>query len=143
MREMQLTPDEIQLAATHGILRRHKKLLGLRGDRMQKERSNWDNEIEGVCAELAWCKLFKIYWSGLAGIRAKDGGAVDVRWTKHFDRGGLIIYPNDDDETVIVLSDGFAPIYRFIGWLRAGDGKNEKWLTKFGYLVPRSEIRSL
>lgn len=132
-----LTADEVHLAASHGLIRRHQKLSGNRGDRMQRYQSDWNNEIEGACAELAFCKNQGIYWSGLGGIRAKDGGPVDIRWTRHQDSGGLIVYPHDDDRTVIVLMDGYAPNYKIVGWMVAKDAKRPEWLRDFGYLVPR------
>ena len=103
-----LTPNEVHLAASHGLLRRYEKLQGKRSDRIQKERSNWDNEIEGACAELAWAKHLGVYWSGVSDLKAKDGADMEVRWTKH-EEGGLIIYPHDDGRSVFVLAKGFAP----------------------------------
>jgi hypothetical protein len=138
-----LTPDEIHLAASHGLIRRHQKLSGNRQDRQQRHRSTWDNEIEGVCAELAFCKWRGVYWSGVSGIRAKDGGTVDIRWTKHYGTGGLIVYPHDDDTAVLVLMEGASPTYEIVGWMRAQDAKRDEWLRDFGYLVPRSELRGV
>jgi hypothetical protein len=139
MYQVKLTANEIHLAASHAILRRYEKLAGKRGDRIQKEQSTWDNEIEGACAELAWCKLQKKYWSGVSDIRAKDGGDVEIRWTK-WNAGGLIIYPHDKDDSIFVLSRGFAPNFEFVGWLTAGDGKKLGKMTSFGFLVPEDKI---
>jgi len=127
------------MAASHGLLRRYEKLAGKRGDRIQKEQSTWDNEIEGACAELAWCKLYKHYWTGVTGLRAKDGGNVEIRWTR-WPAGGLIVYPHDKDDAIFVLSRGAAPTYNFIGWLTGGDGKRLGKKTNFGYLVPENLI---
>lgn len=141
---IQLSPDEIYLAASHGLLRRRAKLRGETRDRAQRSASTWDNEIEGACAELAFCKFRQIYWTGSEGIRARDGGDVDVRWTKHLNTGGLILYDKDDPNLVIVLMEGFAPEYRLVGWLRAGEGKRQEWKDRAGYyLVPRQHLRSL
>ena len=76
-----LTPNEVHLAASHGLLRRYEKLQGKRSDRIQKERSNWDNEIEGACAELAWAKHLGVYWSGVSDLKAKDGADMEVLLT--------------------------------------------------------------
>jgi hypothetical protein len=137
-----LTPNEVHLAASHGLLRRYEKLQGKRGDRIQKERSNWDNEIEGACAELAWAKHLSVYWTGVSNLKAKDGADMEVRWTKH-EGGGLIIYPHDDDQSVFVLAKGYAPEFRFVGWLRGGDGKRIGRETDFGFLVSASDLRSM
>lgn len=137
-----LTPNEVHLAASHGLLRRYEKLAGRRGDRIQKERSNWDNEIEGACAELAWAKYSGSYWSGVEKLRAKDGAGVEVRWTKHKE-GGLIIYDTDDDSAVFVLAKGFAPEFSFVGWLRGKEAKKLGRLTEFGLLVRQEDLRPI
>lgn len=137
-----LTPNEVHLAASHGLLRRYEKLQGKRGDRIQKERSNWDNEIEGACAELAWAKRLGVYWTGVSNLKAKDGADMEVRWTKH-EGGGLIIYPHDDDQSVFVLAKGYAPEFRFVGWLRGAEGKAVGNPTDFGILVPAERLRSM
>ena len=137
-----LTPNEVHLAASHGLLRRYEKLQGKRGDRIQKERSTWDNEIEGSCAELAWAKSQGKFWTGVSDLKAKDGADVEIRWTKHED-GGLIVYPHDDDNAVFVLAKGFAPEFKFVGWLRGRDGKALGRSTSFGYLVPVDKLMSM
>ncbi|MGA0128435.1 MAG: hypothetical protein ACO3I1_04000 [Burkholderiales bacterium] len=137
-----LTPNEIHLAATHAIMRRFEKHQGKRSDRIQKERSTWDNEIEGACAELAFAKHLNAYWSGVSDLKAKDGAGMEVRWTKH-ETGGLIIYPHDDDKSVFVLAKGFAPEFKFVGWLRGADGKKLGRLTNFGYLVPAEKLHPI
>ena len=142
MIDVELTANEVHLAASHGLLRRYEKLAGKRKDRMQKERSNWDNEIEGSCAELAWAKYREQFWTGLAGLKAQDGVGVEIRWTKH-DHGGLIVYPHDDDDAIFVLAKGFAPAYRFVGWMTGAEGKQVGRLTDFGYLVPANLLKPL
>jgi hypothetical protein len=137
-----LTPDEVCLAAHHAIQRRRAKLTGERRDREQGQRSLWDNEVEGACAELAFCKFHRIYWSGVTGLRARDGGVEEVRWTRH-DEGGLILYTNDRDDARMVLMDGHAPNFRIIGWLYGREGKVDQYRDPAGYfLVPRRILRS-
>ena len=141
MTVVNLTADEVILAAQHGLLRRHQFLLGRRGSRAEKQRSDWNNEIEGACAELAVCKHRGVYWTGAGGLKARDGGSVDVRWTKLLGTGGLIVYEQDDDDVRLVLVEGFAPEYRIVGWRRAAEAKRPELLREFGYLVPRTELR--
>src|SRR5215475_11292011 len=93
-----LTPNEVALAATHGVLRRKEKLEGKRADRPQNGRSTWDNEIEGSCAELWYSKWRERYWSGVSHLKANDCGNEEVRWTQHFSNGGLIVYAHDKDD---------------------------------------------
>lgn len=139
MKEITLTPDEIHFAAMHGIHRRMKKLEGARGDRIQKEMSSWDNEINGAGAELAFCKWRKCYWSGLSGLKAADGTA-EVRWTRHYDTGGLIVYPQDDDSAYYTLADGGPRTFRFIGYLSGKQAKELATQTNFGMLVERQHL---
>jgi len=129
-----LTPDEIAAAATHGIRRRIKKHEGERGDREQKERSIWDNEIEGACAELAWSKYWGQYWSGLSGLRSQDAAGAEVKWTRH-DNGGLIINSSVKNHEVLVLAKGFAPTFTFVGWITAEEGRQNARQTSFGKLL--------
>ena len=136
-----LTPDEIFLAASHGIFRRVKFHEGKREDREQKERSTWDNEIEGACAELAWCKYWNNYWTGLTGIRKIDGAGVEVKWTRHAN-GGVILKRNSDNDKVHVLARGFAPSFIFVGWITAREGKKHAINTSFGLLVPAEFLNS-
>lgn len=139
---VRLTPNEIHVAASHGLLRRYEKLQGKRGDRIQKEESSWDNEIEGACAEFAWCKHLGLFWSGVSDLRATDGGGMEVRWTKHA-HGGLIVYPHDSDDSIYVLAKGRAPNYRFVGWLRGGDAKKLAAPQPFGLLVDSSKLKPM
>jgi hypothetical protein len=137
---IELTPDEVHTGAMHGLLRRAQKISGRRGDRVQKQRSSWDNEVEGACAELAFCKWRGVYWTGVSQLRARDGGDFEVRYTIHEGTGGLIIYEHDSDDGVFVLIDGHAPRFRLVGWLRGRDGKRDEYKTAFGFLVPRERL---
>lgn len=139
---VELTPDEIALAASHGVIRRHQKHCGHRGDRVHNMRSSWDNEINGVLAEIAWCKLRGIYWTGCGGIHAKDGGDVEIRWTHHENKGGLIVYGTDNDESVFVLADGYEPTINFIGWLWGREAKVLAEKRGAIHIVPRHMLRS-
>lgn len=141
MIKIHLTPDEVHLAASHAILRRHKKYSCNRQDREQNQRSSYDDEVMGATAELAICKYKNIFWSGATGIKAKDGGKqIEVRWTHHEGYGGLIVYSNDDDNSIFVLCDGYAPTINIIGWLRGKDAKNKaKPLGKI-MLVKRNQL---
>ena len=107
---------------------------GKRGDRQQIGESTWDNEIEGACAELAWCKHWGQYWSGLSGIRESDGAGVEVKWTM-YPNGGVILNTKLSDDTIYVLAKGRAPIFRFEGWITGGEGKLHAVDYGFGPLV--------
>lgn len=134
-----LTADEAHLAASHAILRRHRKLCGERKDRAQNLRSSYDNEVCGAMAEIAVCKYKNVFWSGAAGLRSKDGGDVEVRWTHHEGTGGLIVYSQDSDESVFVLCDGYNPI-KLVGWLRGRDAKQMAEPRGSIAIVPRARL---
>ena len=136
MISVSLTADEMHLASAHATLRRHMALSGQRSDRQQNQRSSWDNEVCGAMAELAVCKHKNVFWSGAAGLRAKDGGDVEVRWTHHEGTGGLIVYSNDDDRAVYVLCDGYGPI-NLVGWMRGADAKQKARRVGGIKIVPR------
>lgn len=139
---IRLTVDEYHYAAMHALERRAKKLGGERGDRMQRGPSTIDDEIEGCVAELAYCKYCNVYWSGLSCVRAVDAGEVEVRWTKHYNHGGLVVYPDESNERMYVLMDGVHLTKRIIGWLPGRVAKRAEHLTDFGYLVPRKLVES-
>lgn len=137
-----LTPNQIHMAASHAILRRYEKHCGRRGDRPEIEDSDWNNEIEGACCELAVTIWQGIPWTGVGGLRAKDAGEFEVKWTRHNGRGGLIVHKHMDDDSKYILFDGKAPRYTFVGWAYGRDAKQEKYLQKAGYyLMPRDHLR--
>lgn len=136
-----LTPDEAHLAASHAILRRHRKWCGERNDRAQNSRSSFDNEVCGAMAEIAVCKHKNVFWSGAAGLRAKDGGDVEVRWTHHEGTGGLIVYPQDGNDSVFVLCDGYNPI-NLVGWLRGKAAKQMAEPRGNIAIVPRAKLNT-
>lgn len=139
---VELTANEVHLAASHGVLRRYEKLAGKRGDRIQKMQSDWVNEIEGACAELAWAKHREQFWTGVSALKANDGVGVEIRWTRHAD-GGLIVYEHDDDNAVFILAKGFAPQYKFVGWMRGREAKAASNRTNFGLLVPAGKLHAM
>ena len=138
-----LTPNEIHMAACHGILRRYEKLCGKRGDRPQKERSSWDNEIEGACCELAVANWLGVPWSGAQKFQAVDVGSFEVKWTRHQGKGGLIVHTYMDDDVKYVVFDGFAPQYFFVGWAYGHEAKHDEFMTRHGYyLLPRNRLHT-
>lgn len=143
---VEVTPNDVHLCGSHGILRRYEKLCGRRSDRPQNGLSTWDNEIEGACAEWAWSKLRNVFPSGISGLKATDcGDGTEIRWTRH-DNGGLIIHKHDTDDRRFVLAKGssYELKYHFVGWLWGRDGKKNEWMTKYGYfLVPFEKINEM
>src|SRR5262245_38262643 len=140
---VKLTPNEVQMAANHAVLRQADALRSNRHHSgIRTAPMTWDNQIEGACAELAYCKAYGLYWSGASELGAVDcGGVANVRWTRH-SHGGLFVY--ERDRGVMVVMDGKAPYYRVVGWMDADDGKREIWRDPCGeYLVPRECLHSM
>lgn len=138
-----LTPNEVFAAAHHALIRRMGNLNGLRQEhRVNPDHDPWDNDIEASGAEMAFNKYFDKFWTGLSGLRAPDARWGEVRWTRHKDTGGLIVYPKDDDQRRFVLMDGYAPEYRVVGWMYGWEAKQPPWFKqREGYfLVPRGSI---
>ncbi len=138
-----LTANEIHLAASHALLRRYEALRGRRGDRAQLEPSDWNNEIEGACCELAVANWLKLPWSGARKFQADDVGEFEIKWTRHNNKGGLIVQAYMPDDVKYLLFDGKAPQYRFVGWAYGSDAKKDTyWVSNPGYyLLPRERMR--
>lgn len=130
-----LSPDEIRFGAYHAIDRRMQQMNGKRSRYGQAYQPVWDDEVESTCAEEAFSKFKDKYWTGLAGLRSTDCADEDVRWTRH-SNGHLPIYPRNDDQRRLVLMDGFAPVYRVIGWAFAHEAKYPQyWDQEKGYFA--------
>jgi hypothetical protein len=139
-----LSTNEIRLGAFHAIDRRTHNMAHRQIDRSHDLNYSWTEEVESVCAEMAVSKWRNIYWTGLMAKRAKDCGQDDVRYTKHYGTGGLIVYPHEADTLPIILVDGFSTDqFRIIGWAAAGEAKQQNWWdSKRSYwLMPRQYLR--
>jgi hypothetical protein len=122
-----LTGDEIRYCAYHGIDRRMKRLDGNHHCKNKVYKSVWDDDVESCCAECAFCKWHGVFWSGLGHYKSPDSAVLeDVKWTRYPD-GYLGIHPQYDNNTRFVLMDGYAPVFRVIGWAYGGEAKKEEW----------------
>ncbi len=150
--EVTLNNTEIAVAALIGCGRTIRGKGFRDPSRTRKKESGlsqWQIDIEGACAEAAFAKARNLYWSGLAldTFKAGDVGDVQVRHTE-LEYGSLVLRPTDtDDSAPFALVIGSAPTFRVIGWIIAGDGKQEQW--KHGkdtsepyWRVPQSALRS-
>jgi hypothetical protein len=77
--------------------------------------------------------------------RADDVGIYQVRSTR-LDGGSLILHKTDKNEAIFVLVTGEAPEFKVRGWMRAVDGKQEKWwrdTKRPAYFVPQSVLEPM
>lgn len=115
MIDITLTPDEIQYAATAGVMRRVDSMKANLTNRRYSDASDWDIDIEGACAELAVAKAMNVFWNGhMRTFKGPDVGDLHVRSTTHAN-GHLIIRDNDDENAVYVLVICDCPRYKIVG----------------------------
>ena len=90
-------------------------------------------EHEGVCGELAYCKLFNLYpriWDGLAAAESgndpgdivHDGYRIDVKTTS-FEEGRLLVEPHKRHSPVdfYALMVGTGKVFRLAGYAPVED----------------------
>ena len=144
-----LTPQELMIAATVGVMRQITNLRDCRRDAHGAEaKYGWQYHIEGACGECAVAKACGAYWNGnLGNLKADDVGRLQVRAGSGEDYR-LIIHDTDPDERKFVLVVGLAPRYRLCGWLYGREGKRpEFWTDPVGqrpaYFIPQSLLHPI
>lgn len=115
-----LEPWELLLAATEAGRRWSSSAARSADDRGGQARS-LDQDVAGVCGELAFAKWSGRYWTG--GARgAGDVGGVEVRCRRaapQDEEPALIVQPYDErnrPESPFVLVVGGGTTYRIVGW---------------------------
>jgi hypothetical protein len=144
-----LTPSEILMAATIGLMRHIASVKAGLPDRNGHEGAGWNLHIEGACGELAVAKGLGLYWTG--GINTFKGsgdvGKIQVR-TRSKPEYELIIRPDDDEDATFVLVTGLCPAYDIVGKIVARDGKRQEWLCEHGdrppaWFVPQKALEPI
>lgn len=147
---VELTPLEMELAATAGIMRRIEGRKRGRPEPWGEPPDGWGADIEGAGAEMALAKVLGRYWAGavVEDPRELDGDVGQRVQVRHTPRrnGCLLLHPTDPDDHAFVLVVGAMPTYRIIGWLYARQGKRESyWRTDTGrpaFFVPQGALRA-
>ena len=144
-----LSIQEAQIAAMHGMQRRLKHCFKqtFHPNNPPAKSDRWSIDIEGSLAELAVCKHFGFYWTGLEEARAQDSGCFEVRTTV-YQNGCLLLQPDDNDDDIYILVINDCPRFKLVGWIKAKDGKiDEHWKDKGTgrpcYYVPQSSLRPI
>ena len=110
-------------------------------------------ELEGISAELAFCRYINVYPDLDLTISDWDcvlpnGAKVDVKTTMH-QNGKLLSHLNKKSKQidVFVLAIGKFPTYRFAGYALSSELLNDSRLTDLGYgptyAIPQSELRDI
>lgn len=103
------------------------------------DQSNWETDLEGAAAELAFCKLANVYPDmeiGKASIEdcyLKNGYAIDVKTTRY--EGGRLLavrWKREKDVDLYALMVGTFPQYRLAGFMKSEDLINEAKLKDLG-----------
>lgn len=142
MMRVRLTNFELFMASMVGVRRNLEQ--GQKNGRLGNETTNkvqnkdfgWHTDIESAAAEMAFAKLFNLYWNGSFNTykTMADVAEFEIRHTQH-DDGKLIIRPGDvrnseDKDKTYFLVTGTTPIFCVRGWVVAGDIMNDKFLFK-------------
>lgn len=90
------------------------------------KQSNWETDLEGIAAELAWCKINNVYpdmdTDHIPEIDAVThcGYRIDIKTTKH-EKGHLLAVSWKQQESIdfYCLMIGTFPEYRVAGYLNS------------------------
>lgn len=150
MNQVTLTPSEVMIAATTGVMRRiasfQKKLKNNHG---LESGHDWQYDICGAMAEMAFAKWKNLYWSSSVwSMKQPDVGGVQIRSCQsHF--GNLILRKGDNpDHTYWLVTGCETTPFIIKGYILGRDGMVDKWWSapdpKRGgcWLVPAEELKS-
>lgn len=148
--EIDLTPSEMMIAATVGIMRQiHNLNKGRVPNYGIKDQHQWGAHIEGCMGEYVVAKALGMYWSGNMGkLSMADVGDLQVR-TGASHNFRLILHPKDNDQDYFILVTGVNGQYVIQGWCTGEDGKKpEYWqdpskANRPAYFVPKSVLRPI
>lgn len=123
-------------------MRKYPSVRSVAGD-------EWQNHIEGACAEVAVSKYLNVYWpASVNTMFSPDMGKYEVRCRSNHN-WDLIVREKDADDLMVILVTGSAPNFIIRGWIRAGEAKQAKWIKDYGnyqrpaYFVPQSALKPL
>lgn len=106
-------------------------------------QSNWETDLEGIAAEIAFCKHMNVYpdlevdsdgelpdWDCAHPIM----GRVDVKGTK-YGHGRLLAVKSKSNHPAdsYALMIGAFPSYKYVGWAKAADLFKDQNITNLGH----------
>ena len=125
--DINLTAYEILMAAQAGIMRQVENIKKSAEPYYGASSINdWQLHIEGCLGEFALAKFLNVWWGGKGKKREADVDIYDVRTTPGHEFR-LILHPDDPDDRIFWLVTGRNGSYKIQGWIRASDGKQQKY----------------
>jgi len=145
MTKVILDGSEMLLAANAGIMRHIENIKrGVQPSYGAGDKNDWQLDIEGAMGEFVLAKHLGVFWYGKGKMRGDDAGHFQVRTSQRID-ADLILHPRDEDEKTYWLITGVNGTYEIRGYLKAKDGKKQKWWRdpvggRPAFFVPQSEL---
>lgn len=148
---IRLTEEQIRFAAYAGVERMIHVIVAGRPETHGGSNGwdEWQRHVEGAMAEMAVASYLDITWEPHVGrVDKPDFPDFEVRSTRH-NSGRLILHHEDRDEHIFVLVTGTRGVYKLRGWLKGGDGKQDKyWDDPTGrnaaaFFVPQRDLEPM
>lgn len=118
------------IAATTGVVRRISSIQrGLKNSHGLEGGMDWQFDICGAMAEMAFAKWKNLYWnSSVWSMKGPDVDAFQIRSCSHHN-GGLILRKNDNPDSIYWLVTGseITEFFLIRGFIKGSDGMVEKW----------------
>jgi hypothetical protein len=141
-----LSASEMMLAAQAGVMRTVENMVRGANGNHGSAVDDWTMSIEGALAEWAASKAIGIHWPGKGQMRSADAGNLQIRSTPRPD-GCLILHPADNDGDMFVLMVGSGRNWQPKGFMRAQEGKIEKYwkegVRSPAFFVPQSALHPI
>lgn len=147
--------DNEQMLARH-IARRRFEVSRERGlrDGKRGDMTNEEVDLEGIAAELAFCKLANVYpdlnldHTNQVDALTRDGKSVDVKATRREDGQLLAVkWKSSDKVDFFVLMIGTFPKYRCAGFMPSTDLLRSERETNLGrgpvYAAAQDELQRI
>jgi len=150
---VELTAIEQRLAIHMAKTRRAVNRAAGRTDLQQGKQSPEDIELDGIAAEIAFCKLFNVYPDlqneelHSADAVTPKMGRVDIKTTR-YKSGKLICYRGKKGREAdsYALMIGQFPKFQFVGWATSKELLDDENLIDVGhgpfFAMPQERLRA-
>lgn len=152
MIQIELVRHEINYAKMIGNIRYKEAIKAGKVNQLKRNLSP-EKELEihyiGAAGEMAFAKAMNYYFNATINTykTGYDVHKMQVR-TRTKDDHDLIVRDNDNDEDVFVLVLKNIRSFKIIGWIKASDAKQRKYInnhgnTKPAYFIPQSDLQPI